>query len=158
MLPGFERFDDLAHTVLGGLIGDIGLVEQTAQLVVQGFGSGHVDAVGIRPVSDAVGMWHLLHLAALVFHFHLFAVHRAKGIEPFMPEGRVQGVERGGRGFFEVELAGEGLDIGNSDLTRGDLQVEVRGLPADGGTGSQTDDTQPGLELALQAHNGLFRV
>ena len=49
MLSAFERLDDLAHAVGGGLFDDIGLVEQPAQFVVQGFGGGHIDAVVSSP-------------------------------------------------------------------------------------------------------------
>ena len=96
-------------------------------------------------------MRHLLDFALFILHFHFFAVHRLEAANHSCLERRIQRVERGGRGLFEIQFAGERFDIGGGDVVRGDLQIEVRGLPADGAARSQADDSDLGLELALQS-------
>ncbi len=160
MLSDLQRLDDLADRVRGGFVHDIGLVEQAAQLVVQAFGGGHVHAVSSRPGGHTVGMRHFLDLAgALVFHFDLFAVHGLEAAEPVLrPKGRDQRLQRGGRGLAQVQFARQQFHVSGQNVTRGDLQVEVRGRTADGRSRSQPDHAHLRSELGLQAGHAQSRV
>ncbi len=158
VLAVLQRAGDLAHAVRRGGLDDVGLAEEAAELVVQGLRGRNVHAGGKRPGGHAVGVRDLLHAALVVLQLHFLAVHGLEGRKPVLAEAAVQGVEGGGRGLLEVQLAGQGFDIRGGDIAGGDLQVEVRLLAADGGARSQAHHADLRLEFGLQAGDGLLGV
>ena len=101
----------------GGFLDDVLLVEQAAQLVVQGLGGHDVDAGLVRPGRHAVRMRHLLDLAGLlVLDFDLVAVHGLEAPEPVAAEGSGQRVQGGRGGLLEVQFTRQQFDVGRGDV------------------------------------------
>ena len=138
-LPASSVLDDLAQRVGRGLVDDIGQVKDAVELGVQALGGHHVDANPVGPGSDAVRRGDL-RLPSSVFD-HRPDLHGFELREPAVPaEIADQGFQRGGGGLFQVELAGEQLDIPGLDVFFRQLEVEIRDLPADGASAAQPDD------------------
>jgi len=103
MLSGTQRFDDLFQTVAHAFfLQQIRAVENTRQLAAQSFGSGHIDAILVGPISHAAGRGHLL--AVLAFD-QPANIHLSEFVEPFFHAKAVhQRVQRGGGCFAQIQF------------------------------------------------------
>jgi len=150
-----QGFNHLLDGIGGRRFHNIITVEEPPQLIVQSLGCHHVHPHRVCPECHASRRRRLFPILILndSTNFHVF-----KFMVPVAAKGVCQRIQRGGRGFLQIQLTGEHFNIFRSDVPFGNFQVEIGLLPADGTAPAQSHHAHPAGKLGFQANHGFMRI
>jgi len=122
MPPLLEIIDDLCQAITRGAVHQVGSVHQAAKFAAQTFRCHHIYARLICPGFHAVGCRTAFSFLILLgcFSAHLHECH-----EPILTKTGLQGVQRGGGGFLEVEGLAQLQNIFRGEILVGNFKVKI---------------------------------